>query len=339
MIPAAVMQQAIRSWAQRHSDTWHHADEAELQTWLAAAAEHRAAYEKVARAWDATGELRDHPHGEQLGAYKERLRPGERRFITTRVALAAGLVLLTIAATLPFLSAALRGWDGSDIRLVTLNGRSKSFVLDDGTQVLLDADSELTAHMGHNMRRVVLIRGEALFHVSHDASRPFEVTAGSGRVQDLGTAFDVENLADSTRISVLEGQVAVLTDHGRTLLVAGQAGGYDKAGNLDPVSPFDRTMGPGLEGPRHFSRERLGDVLERLARHHAVTFLFADPHLRDLRFSGTFSTDDLDLFLRTLAAALPIEPRYLDPHRIEIATRSPRPNRDYRSDGKAIDLH
>ena len=324
------MERAIQSWTRRHSGTWLHTDEAELQTWLAEAEEHREAYGKVARAWDAAGQLRR--------AHETPLRPDERRprSIATKVALAACIVLSAIAGALPLGNIALRWWNGADVHLVTLKGQSKPFVLDDGTRVVLDADSELIAQMGFNRRRITLIRGEALFSVLHDASRPFEITAGSGRVQDLGTRFDMEALADSTRIRVLEGRVAVLTAHGHILLTAGQAGGYDRVGDLDPVRPFDQTATPWLEGQRHFDHERLGDVLERLARYHEVTFLFEDAELRNLRVSGTFKTADLDLFLRTLAAALPIEPRYLTQHQIEITSQAPRPRH---SDGATSEPH
>jgi transmembrane sensor len=343
MIREAVMQHAIRSWTRRHSGAWHERDEAELQAWLAETAQHREAYEKVARAWDAVGELRGGVLSEAAERYNRPVRTGERHS-TRRLALAACIAVLVAVGTLPFWNRALRGWIRADaaVRLVTPKGGSKPFVLDDGTRVLLDGDSELIARIGHAGRRVVLVRGEAAFNVLHDASRPFEVTAGAGRIQDLGTRFDIETRADSIRISVLEGEVAVLTKHGRTALAAGQAGGYDEQGYLDPVSSLDRSVGPWLEGPRHFDHERLGDVLDRVARHHAVTFTYQDQHLRDLRFSGTFKTDDVNLFLRTLAAALPIEARYKTQNQIEITSRSQAPNppsRGSRVDGRTLDPH
>jgi len=341
MIRKDLIDRAIRTWARRHSGIWQPTDEAELQTWLAEAAEHRQAYERVALAWDAAGELQYSPPGEQRRAHQGVFQPSERRgrSITRKAALAACIALLAFAGTLSLWTTARRWWNGSAVHLVTLMGRPAHFVLDDGTQVLLDADTELIAHIGFNRRQVTLVRGEARFNVLHDVSRPFEVTAGFGRVQDLGTHFDIETLSDATRVSVLEGRVAVLTAHGRTLLVAGQAGGYDESGNLDPVRPVDATNAPGLAALRHFDRERLGDVLERLARYHPVTFLFEDRQLRDLRVSGTFKTGDLDLFLRTLASALPIEPRYLAPHQIEITSRRPHPNLSDRMDGTASAQH
>jgi transmembrane sensor len=321
------IQHAIRSWVRRQTGTWNQAEEAELQSWLADSAEHREAYEKVARGWELADELQACQPTGQRGLHEEPSGAHEwrPRWSARNLAAAACIVALTVASTLFFWSHTHPGWNGSETHLVTLRGQPQSFVLEDGTRVRLDADSELMARMGYNQRRITLVRGEAQFNVVHDPSRPFEVSASSGRIQDLGTHFDIEALSSSTRVSVLEGQVAVSTDRGQTLLVAGQSGGYDKAGNLDVVTPFDPTTAPWLEGLRTFDRERLGDVLERLARHHAVTFVFEDPRMQELRISGKFRTDDLGLFLRTLAAALHVESRYLTQDRIEIASRLPRP--------------
>lgn len=316
------MDEAIRRWAQRHSGRWRETDEVELQAWLAVSPEHRAAYEKVAGIWAIAGELRMPPLLEP-----RRTTPNEAgapsRSAVGRVALAACIAVLTIAVTIPFWNTARHWWNGAETHLATLKGQPRPFVLDDGTRVLLDADSELIAHIGARQRRIELLRGEARFEVLHDPSRQLEISAGSGRIADIGTHFDVEMLTGSTRVSVLEGEVSVSTNRGRTLLVAGQAGGFDGTGNLAPVSALDEATTYWAQGQRHFDRERLADVLERLARYHAVSFTFADQGLRDLRVSGTFKTGDLDLFLRTLAAALPIESRYLTQGQIQIASRSP----------------
>ena len=116
--------------------------------------------------------------------------------------------------------------------------------------------------------------------------------------------------------------MGVLTPRGQILLVAGQSSGYDRAGNLQAVGPLDTATTQWSQGQRHFDHEPLGDVLERLSRYHAVTFVYTDPDLRHLRVSGTFRTGDRELFLRTLAAALPIELKYLSPEQVEISART-----------------
>jgi transmembrane sensor len=158
--------------------------------------------------------------------------------------------------------------------------------------------------------------------VAHDATRPFKVDIGPGRITDLGTRFDIESLKGRTRISVLEGKVGVSTPRGKLVLDAGRTSGYDAMGTLLPVSDLDGAVTIWETGQRHFNADRLSDVLERITRYHPVTFVFKDPDLGDLRVSGTFRTDNLTLFLRTLRAALPIETVWLDARRVEISRRS-----------------
>jgi transmembrane sensor len=196
--------------------------------------------------------------------------------------------------------------------------------LKDGTRVQLDADSELVVQLGARVRRVSLMRGEALFTVVHDPSRPFEANVGPGRITDLGTRFDVETVNGATRIAVLEGRIGVWTLHGEMSLEAGREGGYDRDGILSAIKPVDNSVALWQQGQRHFDAEPLSDVVDRLQRYHAVTFEFADPHLQRLRLSGTFRMNDLEIFLRTLGAALPVEARWIDPHHIELrAKRGP----------------
>jgi transmembrane sensor len=325
MSAATSLAEAIETWTRRQSGTWSEADEQQLQTWLAATAEHREAYEKVGRAWDKAGDLKHYltrvPQREYEPAGQRSIAPARFGGVAG-IAIAACLALLALGVGFGLWPSASRWWSGPEINLVSAKGQTRSFTLEDGTQVWLDADSQLRVRIGHDSRKAALVRGEALIKVTRDPGRPFEVTLGIGRIQDLGTRFDIEALPDSSRIEVLEGRVGVLTPQGRALLVAGQSSGYDRSGNLQAVRSFNATAAQWSQGQRHFDREPLGDVLERLTRYHATTFVYTDPNLRNLRVSGTFRTSDEALFLRTLAGALPIEVRYLGPGRVEIANRA-----------------
>jgi len=212
-------------------------------------------------------------------------------------------------------------WNGTRAEWAARRGETRTIQLVDGTRVVLDADSRIESRIGARSRHIVLVRGEALVTVAHDTSRPFVVEAGLGRITDIGTRFDVESLKGKTRVSVLEGRVSVATAQGRLLLDAGHASGYDNLGALLPVNDIDGAVTIWETGQRHFNADRLSDVLERITRYHVVTFVFKDPELKDLRVSGTFRTDNLPLFLRTLRAALPIETVWLDPQRVEISRR------------------
>lgn len=300
---------AVRAWTRRNSGTWTEADEADLQGWLAAAPEHRAAYDKVGRAWAAVGALEG-----RLPRLATRPRRNRRPLLWAAAALLAVLAF-------PLWLATYNWWNGHPATWSVQRGQTRTLLLADGTRIVLDANSELEARIGARARHVVLLRGEALLTVAHDASRPFEVQVGRGRITDLGTRFDVENLQGRARVSVLEGRVGVETPRGKVQLEAGRAGGYDDNGALLPVREADRSVALWQQGQRHFDADPLPEVLERLGRYHPVTFMLSDPRLKELRVSGTFRTGDLPLFLRTLQAALPVEARWIDSQHVQISPR------------------
>jgi transmembrane sensor len=301
---------AVRALTQRQSGTWTAADEADLQKWLAAAPEHREAFEKVDRAWTAAGALAGRITREAT-PHRARRRYG----MWVAAALAAVLAY-------PLWLISDNWWNGAPAQWTAKRGETRSFQLTDGTAIVLDADSQIETRIGARARHVLLRRGEALLTVAHDAARPFEVDIGPGRITDLGTRFDVENLTGLTHVSVLEGRVGVSTPRGKLMLEAGSASGYDGAGTLLPVKTVNSAVTLWQNGQRHFDADRLSEVLERLTRYHSVAFVFTDPQLKDLRVSGTFRTDDLPLFLRTLRTALPIETVWLNATHVEISRRT-----------------
>jgi transmembrane sensor len=301
------LQQAVRSWTLRQSGSWTRDDEANLETWLAADPENRVAYEKVGRAWAVTGQA--------AGRVSRELPPRRPYGLWIAASLLAALAY-------PLWLMSDNWWNGPRTEWSAERGQTRKIQLADGTRIVLDADSAVESRIGARSRHILLVRGEALLTVVHDATRPFKVDVGPGRITDIGTEFDIETLNGKARVSVLEGRVSVETARGALMLAAGQASGYDNQGALLPVSDIDGAVTIWETGQRHFNADRLSDVLERITRYHLVSFVFKDPELKDLRVSGTFRTDNLPLFLRTLRAALPIETVWLDAQRVEISRRT-----------------
>ena len=75
-------------------------------------------------------------------------------------------------------------------RYVTNVGEIANYTLVDGSEISLNTDSVVEISYSAARRAVVLRRGQALFHVAKDKSRPFVVTAGDRLVTAVGTAFD-----------------------------------------------------------------------------------------------------------------------------------------------------
>jgi transmembrane sensor len=65
-----------------------------------------------------------------------------------------------------------------------------------------------------------------------------------------------------------------------------------------------------------FRQSSLREVVTELERYHSVRFLFADPVIARETLSGTFDTNDLDLFLANVEKILPVKVKHLPQEQI-----------------------
>ncbi|PBD21310.1 iron dicitrate transport regulator FecR, partial [Pseudomonas aeruginosa] len=117
---------------------------------------------------------------------------------------------------------------------VAAPGQVAEWKLADGSYLSLDAGSAVRVRIDGGQRRVELLRGAAALRVKRD-TLPFVVEAGEGRARVLGTEFEVRRGAGATRVTVLQGRVAVSAGTGagaaEEVLGAGQQVGF-AAGKL-----------------------------------------------------------------------------------------------------------
>src|SRR3546814_9440141 len=81
--------------------------------------------------------------------------------------------------------------------------------LQDGSKVQLDLGASLTVRLSPDKRDIELRQGRVMFRVAHDASRPFIVDAGAGRITALGTQFQVQREGEAVSVMLLEGSVGI----------------------------------------------------------------------------------------------------------------------------------
>src|SRR6185312_13630366 len=98
---------------------------------------------------------------------------------------------------------------------VTGVGERRVVSLSDGSQVSLDAATEVDVRYLGDRRQLWLKRGRAAFTVAKDPLRPFSVAAADKVVVATGTRFSVELLHDQVHVVLYQGHVAVLDDTGQ----------------------------------------------------------------------------------------------------------------------------
>ena len=174
--------------------------------------------------------------------------------------------------------------------LLVPRGGEYDIVLEDGTRVWMNSDSELRyPSRFEGGERRVSVTGEAYFQVAKDESLPFIVEAGGAAVRVTGTEFNVMAYPDDGRVetTLVSGGVDVEAN-GQTRRVApGSQAVYDKATGGLAVRAVDLALYTSWkDGLFEFRDMPLGAVARQLERWYDVEILFADPAVADIRFTG-----------------------------------------------------
>ena len=231
----------------------------------------------------------------------------------------AGIAMVALAVLAGF--GAWEGWTTWQAMPVfqqhfaTARGQSLSTTLPEGSELVLDTTSQADVSLYRTRREVKLAQGQVLFEVAKDASKPFDVLAGSTRITVLGTRFVVRRTAeagtDGVRVAVLEGKVRVTQDDGagaRSIdLTPGQTLWSDANGKLDvttgvPVAAMDAWRQRRLE----FDNVPLAQVLAEIERYGDSGITLADSAVRDMPVTASVDLRDISRFVRALPQVLPV---------------------------------
>lgn len=265
--------------------------------WLNADIRHRVAYLKLESAWHRGDKLRDLRPLDR-GVNPDLLRPPRRYW---SLGMAASLVLVLLIAGVFFANTQL-GWQRYETRV----GGFSRIVLEDGSVIDLNTDSEVRARIGSHRREVRLVRGEGRFQVAHDKTRPFVVSAANADVRAVGTAFSVRLRQRQVDVLVSEGTVAVDAAH---VTHAPPVHAGEAAVVLADRMTVRRLERGQLEsrmswttGRLQFRGDSLADAIEEFNRYNRRHLRLAEASLAQLRVGGTFNATDPESFAAALAS-------------------------------------
>ena len=165
---------------------------------------------------------------------------------------------------------------GEQMEISTPAGTTTSITLNDGTQVLLSANSRLKYAKNFSSEiREVTLTGEARFHVAKDASRPFIVRTEQIQTQVIGTVFDVKayprTLPD---VTLYEGKVEVsLNGTSPQLMQPGQQAFLNKKGKLQ-LAKASEEKGKWAEGEFAFDNRELMAVMQEIGSWYNISVVF-----------------------------------------------------------------
>jgi transmembrane sensor len=173
----------------------------------------------------------------------------------------------------------------------------------------LNTDTGVRVAYSEGTRRIELLKGEALFGVTKNPTRPFEVHALGGVSVAVGTQYDVRIEGNRADVSVLEGTVTVQSSGAEQQSVtAGQTVDYAQGGAVSAPHPADTTKIRGWQTQRIVINDTtLADALAEYNRYTKLPIVLGSPELRDRRVNGVFHIGDEDAFLGALEQGLHVK--------------------------------
>jgi len=153
-------------------------------------------------------------------------------------------------------------------------GNRRNVILADGTEVSLDAGSELSFPVAFNgNERNVKLKGRAYFKVMHNAKQPFVVKVKDLSIRDLGTEFNIDAYPDepTIRTTLFEGSVKV----NGILLVPGEQAVSGNTGIDVQKADLDAT-GAWRNNDFIFRNQDLHTVMQQIARWYDVEIVYND---------------------------------------------------------------
>jgi transmembrane sensor len=275
-------------WCARlHADDVSEQDRQAFQEWLKTSPDHRAEYELSALTFQVARGLADAPdlRASFSNLSREPRAPARKYRARSPKWLAAAAVLFGVCLTsllILYLARADYATDVGEQRLVSLS---------DGTTIQLNTASAIQVDVNVRQRQVTLSRGEAFFNVTQDPTRPFIVKVGTGKIQVLGTKFNVRLDGRRASVAVLEGRVKV----DGVDLHAGEGAKLTSetaAVKLPKINAAKMTS--WREGKIYFDHDPLSKVLQEVNRYTETPFVVDEPDTARLTLSGVFRTGDVD---------------------------------------------
>lgn len=292
--------------------------------WMLRSSSHLAAYLEVARVSGELTVLEDLPSRHELVSAAQADKPPEN-IIELRSARSRGPVTcprrvarrsrfrFATAASVVIAALVLGGvalqFSRERNHLQTQVGEQRSVVLDEGSTVLLNTNSDLSLAFSADERRIDLNRGEARFMVAKDPTRPFVVVTPQATVRALGTIFNVHIGPNGTVVSVIEGRVGIQQRKGSTYLLnlgnkiepSGESAhlGVGEQAAVPPTGAIQSSqtepLSNALGWPRHqisFHDKTLADLVAEFNRYHKRPIVIADTELATHEVDGTFDAFD-----------------------------------------------
>lgn len=214
---------------------------------------------------------------------------------------AAASILMFLGITLWYFT--------SNITFHTAYGQTKEFSLPDGTQIILNANSELKYPRAYSFKAVrkTYLKGEGYFKVSK--GKPFVVYMSNIDVQVLGTEFNIKERRGVTQVTLIRGRVQIYQNNPniqqKTVLRPLELFTYNERINKAEkkiVSPVSYVA--WMEKRAIADNTRIGDVIADYEDTYGQKIVLEDPALYERVIDGIIPMGSKENTLFVIASIL-----------------------------------
>ena len=314
-----------------------------LQQWMANDADNKAMLFEVAQLWDKMDAL-----SRLSDLFTE---PKKATVPVYRFAMAASFLLAGFLGLFVINMGGDSNVDFGNGLYQTAIGEHSTVTLSDGSELILNTNTQVMVSYTDTARLIYLKRGEVHVSVAKNPQRPLSVIAGKKYIQAIGTEFNIE-ITDSQNIELIvtEGKVEVGVHQASlgsaahvkplgaennklstVLPVAVSAGEELMLGSTADnvlVEPVSNVTAKDIEvklswrrGNLVFTGESLEDAVKEVGRYTSVEFVFIDEDLKKVRVGGVFKAGDVEGLLAALRENFNIVSQQIDGKRILLGTQ------------------
>ena len=187
-------------------------------------------------------------------------------------------------------------------QVITSAAEEKNVLLADGTEVILNSESELTYNRNYNKyNRSVHLVGEAYFNVKR-GNIPFNVLTPHGKISVLGTSFNIRTRNDGFEVGVNDGEVQVSNENRLLHLSKGQLIDVKSEFISSNILQIPTDQYPDWLNRKFYCNETtLESLCLEIERTFDIKINFTNPNLKSLTITGLIEASDLDNVLQTVS--------------------------------------
>lgn len=231
-------------------------------------------------------------------------------FYLSRI-VAAVILIVSVTALSIYFANQTKMFDSSNwVQVSTEVGQRSQLTLPDGSHVWLNVDTDIRYSADKKSRKVML-SGEAYFEVEHAAGHPFIVETGNGKIEVLGTKFNVAHYKNSaiTEASLLSGKITMKLPAGNKELEIkpGERITYNikkKSYTKESVDVLKDIS--WKQGVLVFKNKLFSEMIFKLERYYGVNVDYNEADFKDIHYTGTIDNLNINSVFEFINLTIPI---------------------------------